>query len=88
MRSLNISGAAVIDLQDTTNKNRAPFQIGYTATVLNTTTNAESLKSSDAATGPWTTMVDVAAGEAEDVVINNRYLTLGDGAGNLVLLGN
>lgn len=88
MRSLNISGSNVIDLQSTTLKNRAPFQVGYTATVLNPTTAAESLKSSDSATGPWTTMVDVAANSAEDVVINNRYLTLGDGAGNLILLGN
>lgn len=84
MRSANISGSGVIDTQDL----KLPFQEGNTVTVLNPTSSAESLKSSDDEDGPWTTMVNVAAASAEDVVINARYLTLGDGAGNLVLLSN
>lgn len=83
MRSKNISGSAVTDLGTT-----APFLPGYTITVLNTGTSADTIQFGDASTGPFNTAAVVAAGQATDVKIAGRYAAIENGAGTMVLLGN
>jgi hypothetical protein len=83
MRSKNISGSTVTDLGTS-----APFLPGYTITVLNTGTSADTIQFGDASTGPFNTAAVVAAGQATDVIIAGRYAAIENGAGTMVLLGN
>jgi len=83
MRSKNITGSAVTDLGTT-----APFLPGYTVTVVNTGTSADTIQFGTASTGPFNTAAVIAAGQAADVIVQGRYAAIENGAGTMVVLGN
>ena len=90
MRTKAVLGAAVTDLGTD-----VPFLEGYTAVVVNTGSNADTLQFGDASTGPFETgrqpdgsLAIVPAGGSIEVVIGGRYAAIENGAGSLVILGN
>ncbi len=90
MRTKQVQGATVTDMGD-----EAPFLPNYTAVVINTGSNQDTLQFGDASTGPFNTAkkVDgtdaiIPAGGSAEVVISGRYAAIENGAGSLVILGN
>ncbi|PZN15006.1 MAG: hypothetical protein DIU63_09610 [Proteobacteria bacterium] len=65
----------------------APFMPNYTVVAVNATSTSENLQSGDSATGPWTTIATVEAGQAAEVTLDKPFVRL-DSAGSLILLGN